>query len=66
MGIKSWKTTLFGVLSIISALASAGTAMLDGNPLTNPDWSLVTAAITAGLAAIMAKDKNVTGGSIQQ
>jgi uncharacterized membrane protein YhiD involved in acid resistance len=62
--MKSWKTTLTGVLTILVALASAAKALLDGDPSTNPDFGAIIAAITAGIGLIAAKDSNVTGGTV--
>ena len=55
---RSWKTTTFGVLTILSALMNAAMAVLDGNAATNPDWTVVITAITAGVGLIAARDNN--------
>ena len=55
---RSWKTTTFGVLTILSALMKAAMAVLDGNAATNPDWTVVITAITAGVGLIAARDNN--------
>ena len=60
----NWKTTLLGILTLLAAITAAGKALLDGDPATNPDWGAVSAAATAGLGLIYAKDKNVTGGTV--
>lgn len=59
----SWKTSVAGILAIVSAVASAGYMYFDGDPATNPEWSAVGVAIAAGWGLIHAKDKNVTGGT---
>lgn len=61
---KSWKTTTLGVLTIVTAVAGAVMALIDGNPATNPNWETLIAAVTAGIGLIMAKDSNVTGGNV--
>jgi hypothetical protein len=58
--VKSWRTTLFGVLGIVGAIVSAVMALIDGNPATNPNWELTFSAIMAGVAAIFAKDAKVS------
>lgn len=61
--MKSWKTTLLGILTILGAAVTAAIALLDTNPATNPDMAQLWLAITAGIGLIAAKDSNVTGGS---
>lgn len=56
----SWKTTAGGVAAILAAVGGAITALTDGNPSTNPDWSTVIAAVTAGLGLLFARDHNVS------
>lgn len=61
VNMRSRKTTVLGILSILSALCGAGVALLDGNPATNVDLPTLIAAITAGVGLIQAKDWNATG-----
>lgn len=56
--MKSWKTTLFGVLSILTAVSSAGVTLLQGQ---TPDFTAILAALVAGVGLIFAKDATVTG-----
>ncbi len=56
--MKSWKTTASGVSAIIAAVAGAAQLMLDNNPATNPDWTAVIAAVTAGFGLIFARDND--------
>ena len=58
--MKSWKTTVAGVGSILTAVGNALSAMFDGNDATNPDWALVAAAVMAGIGLISARDNKVT------
>ncbi len=58
--MKSWKTTTTGILAIVAALCAAGKSLLDNDPATNPDWSQLAVAITAGIGLITARDANVT------
>jgi hypothetical protein len=34
--------------------------MLDSDPATNPDWSVVIATVTAGFGLLFARDNNVS------
>lgn len=62
--MKSWKTTVTGILTIVIALGSAAMSLLDADPATNPDFGAIIAAITAGIGLITAKDSSVTGGTV--
>lgn len=55
---KSWKTTGAGITAIVAAVAGAANLMFDSNPATNPDWTAVVAAVTAGLGLIFARDND--------
>ena len=56
----SWRTSSLGILAIISAICGAATAILDGNPATNPDWTTIVSAVTAGVGLMTARDANVS------
>lgn len=56
----SWKTTVTGIVAVLSAVTAAATLLLDGNPTTNPDWTSTIAAVSAGLGLIFARDNKVT------
>ena len=62
--MKSWKTTVTGVLTILVAIGSAGITFLKTGTL--PDWGVLVAAVTSGVGLIMAKDSQVTSGTVQQ
>lgn len=59
--MKSWRTTLLGILTVLGAVTAVLKALVDGDPSTNPDWVTTWAAVTAGVGLIFAKDHNVTG-----
>ena len=61
--VRNWKTTFMGIGTIIVALIGVAISLIDGNPATNPDWTVTIAALTAGWGLIMAKDSTVTGVS---
>ena len=55
--MKSWRTTLFGVVTILSAVTFAAKTLLDGDPTTNPNWAELYVAIVAGIGLILARDQ---------
>ena len=56
----SWRTTVAGILTILGALASAGKALVDNDPATNPDWMLISTAVATGWGLITARDAKVS------
>lgn len=58
--MKSWKTTLGGVVALLSLAYNVITLMTDGDPNTNPDWNVVITSASAALALIFARDNTVT------
>lgn len=56
--MKSWKTTITGILTIVVALGAAGLNYLKTGTL--PDLALLTTAITSGIGLIAARDNGVT------
>lgn len=52
----NFKTTALGIATILTAVASATIALLDGDPATSFDIGAVIAAVTAGFGLIFAKD----------
>ncbi len=57
---SSWKTTVAGIATIVGAICVAAKSLLDNDPATNPDWSVLVMAITAGAGLIAARDNGVT------
>jgi hypothetical protein len=55
--MKSWRTTILGIVTILGAVAGVLKALLDGDPSTNPDFITTVAAITAGWGLIAARDQ---------
>jgi hypothetical protein len=62
--MKSWKTTVLGILGILTLLVSAAKALLDSDPATNLDLSIFIPALFAAVTGLFAKDSNVTGGTV--
>ncbi len=58
--MKSWRTTVTGILTILVAVAAAGKAFFDGDPSTVPNWEAVIAAVIAGVGLISARDNKVS------
>lgn len=52
--MKSWKTTIAGVLTILVALGNAGLALLHGGEV---DWAILSLALTTGVGLLKAKDE---------
>lgn len=53
---RNWKTTAAGVLAILGAAFTAGAAILDDDPTTEPNWALVLGLLGAGGAGLVAAD----------
>lgn len=62
--MKSWKTTAAGIGAIFTALGSALTAYFDGNPMTQPDYAALVAAVIAGVGLIAARDNDVSSEDV--
>lgn len=59
--MKSWKTTSLGVLTIVTLAATTATQLIKGEPV---DWNFVLATFITAVGLILAKDANVTGGTV--
>jgi hypothetical protein len=57
---KSWRTSVAGLGAIFVSVGAALTAMFDNDPLTNPEWGVVIAAIIAGVGLLSARDNKVS------
>jgi uncharacterized membrane protein YhiD involved in acid resistance len=62
---KSWRTSVAGLGAILVSVGAALTAMFDNDPLTNPEWGVVVAAIIAGVGLLAARDNKVTSEQAQ-
>lgn len=56
----SWKTSLFGATGLVTLVYNVSSMLMDGDPMTNPDWSVVLPLALSGIAALFAKDANVS------
>jgi hypothetical protein len=61
MPTKSLKTTLFGSGGFIVLAANVASMLFDGDPNTNPDWSVIIPLAISNLGLLFAKDFNATG-----
>jgi hypothetical protein len=59
--LRSWRTTLAGVILILDAVGHVAYTLLDSNPETVPDWNMLVAVIVAAVGLIFAKDAKVSG-----
>lgn len=57
--VRSWKTTAFGIATIVGGVATALLQYLKGG-LAAVNWEVLIVAIGAGCAAIAAKDAGVS------
>ena len=60
--LRSWKTSSLGILGVIPVILSAIKTLMDGDPATNPDWTVVISAILMAFGLTQAKDHDVVGG----
>ncbi len=61
----SWRTSLFGVLLIISAVTKFGLAHLDGDPNTNVTPASLMESVLAGWALLCARDNTVSSEEVR-
>ena len=54
----SWKTTVFGAGGLLIIVANVASMLLDGNPATNPDWSVTIPSVMACLVGLFARDND--------
>ena len=59
--MKNWKTSLSGILALLPAVLHA---VIPG--IVSSDVAVQLSTLFASLGLFAAKDKNVTGGSVQQ
>jgi len=61
--MKSIKTTILSVLAALAIVIPEALTVFDDDPTTNPNFSLIFAAITAAGAGTAARDNNVSSES---
>jgi len=60
----SYQPKILGILTALTAVSGALVALFDGDALTNPDWTAVIAAITAGIGLFTARQNNVKSETV--
>jgi hypothetical protein len=61
----SWKTTLCGLLSLVTAgITMIAQPLLDGDPTTNPQWAAFGTAVAAAVGLLFARDNNKTSEDV--
>ena len=58
--MSSWRTSIFGTGGLLLVVASALSALFDGDPATMPDWASVAGAAAACIGLLFARDNKVT------
>ena len=58
--MKSWKTTLAGIMTFVTLAWNQVQYLLDSDPMTNPEWNLVIAGLIVMVGAIFARDNDVS------
>ena len=61
----NWKTTLAAFLAAVVAIAKAVMAMIDADPLTQPDWTLVVTLLIAAVGLFFARDADLTSTQLK-
>lgn len=56
----SWRTTILGILGLVSLAANVAQLILDGDATTNPDWATVIPMAMALIGSLFARDNKVT------
>lgn len=62
--MKSWIPKLTGVASLLTLWGNTIVMLTDGNPATNPDWSMVLTATMAAVGVISARQNNVSSQDV--
>lgn len=58
--------TVLGIATILGALASAALAFFDGDPATVVNIEATLSAIVGGVAMVLAKGAQNTGGTVKE
>lgn len=54
--MRNWRTTTAGILAAVGALATAIARQIDGDPATDPGWSVVVPMIVGAVGLLVAAD----------
>jgi hypothetical protein len=58
--LASWRTTLTACILAVDAILHAVSALIDSDPMTNPDWNTVIMLLVAAGGLLFARDANVS------
>ena len=58
--MKSWRTTVLGIIAALVILLTQAQAVLDDDPGTGVDWTKVTEALAILGIGVAARDNKVT------
>ena len=58
--LTSWKTTLAACILAVDAIMHAISAIIDNDPMTNPDWNTVVMLLVAAAGLLFARDSDVS------
>lgn len=61
--LKSWKTTLAGILQFVAIASDQIMLLFDGDPTTNPDYGIIVASVVTLIGLIKARDNDVSSES---
>ncbi len=61
--VKSWKTTIVGLMTMITLSWAQIALLLDNDVATNPDWNIVVGAVFAFVLGLLARDNDVDSES---
>ena len=56
--MRSWKTTLLGVGTMLAVVGAALKAAFDGDPATVVEYGPLAAGLTAGIGLVFARDND--------
>lgn len=60
----SWRTSVLGIIAVVTALTNAASALFDNDPATLVDLDTTITAVTAGLGLIFARDNKVSSEDV--
>lgn len=58
--IKSWRTTVAGILQFLSVTITQVLSLFDSDPTTNPEWGIIVASLITLIGLLTARDNGVT------
>lgn len=61
--MKSWKTTVAGIMTFITLAWTQVQYLLDTDPTTNPEWNIIIGGLMALLTGLFARDNDVSSES---